>query len=298
MRQRRWIELVNDYDCEIFYHPGKDNVVADALSRKEKSGTIRAIAMRRNLFPDLHSEYAKCQGEAVKEDNFINEQMQRHSKICRAMFACLQIKAKHQRPYGNLQSLEIPVWNEVGEKKLTGPEIVQVTSEKTEKIRENIKTAQDRQKSYADRHRKAIEFFVGDHVMLKVSSWRGVVIFGNKGKLSSRYIGQFRICKRIGIDAYLLELSEELSSIHNTFHMSNLRKCLVDPSLTVPVPEARLDSKLNFVETPKAITNWKTKVLRNKEISLMKVQWHHDKGSEATWELESEMRIEYLWLFD
>ncbi|XP_024995839.1 uncharacterized protein LOC112528989 [Cynara cardunculus var. scolymus] len=163
-------------------------------------------------------------------------------------------------------------WNEVGETKLTGPEIVQVTSEKIEQFREKIRITQDRQKSYANRHRKPVEFLVGDYVMLKVSPWKGVVKFGKRSKLSPRYIEPFRICKRIGMVAYQLELPEELSLIYNTFHVSNLRKCLADPSLAVPLPEVRLDSKLNFVKTPEAVTDRKIKVLWNKEISLVKVQ--------------------------
>ncbi|XP_024964555.1 uncharacterized protein LOC112504827 [Cynara cardunculus var. scolymus] len=187
---------------------------------------------------------------------------------------------------------------EVGERKLTGPEIVQVTFEKIEQIREKIKPAQDRQKNYPDRRHKPIEFFVEDYMMLKVSPRKRVVRFGKRGKLSPRYTGPFRICKRIGMVAYQLELLEELSLIDNTFHVSNLRMCLAYPSLAVHLPEVRLDNKLKFVETLEAITDRKTKVLRNKEISLVKVQWHYHEGSEATWELELEMRTEYPWLFD
>ena len=117
-------------------------------------------------------------------------------------------------------------------------------------------------------------------------------------KLSPRYVGPFRICKRVGPVAYQLELQEELSLIHNTFLVSNLQKCLVDPNLAVPLPEIKLDSKLNFVEIPEAVIDQKIRVLRNKEVSLVKVQWKFHKGPEATWELESKMRSEYPWLFD
>ena len=132
--------------------------------------------------------------------------------------------------------------------------------------------------------------------MLKVSPWKGVMRFGKKGKLSPRYIGPFRLCKRVGPIAYQLELPEELRLIHSTFHVSNLRKCLADSSLAIPLPVIKLDNKLSFIETPEAVTDRKTRVLRNKEINLVKVQWRFHKGLEATWELESDMRTQYPWL--
>ncbi|KAJ9541114.1 hypothetical protein OSB04_027620 [Centaurea solstitialis] len=181
-------------------------------------------------------------------------------------------------------------WNEVGEKQLAGPEVVQITSDKINQVRERLKTARDRQKSYADKHRKDIEFQVGDQVMLKVSPWKGVIRFGKKGKLSPRYIGPFRITERIGAVAYKLELPVELGGVHNTFHVSNLRRCLADPETAIPLLDIEVDQKLNFVEEPVAVTDRKIRRLRNKEISLVKIQWKFHKGQEATWETESEMR--------
>ncbi|GKE25629.1 putative reverse transcriptase domain-containing protein [Tanacetum coccineum] len=106
----------------------------------------------------------------------------------------------------------------------------------------------DRQRSYANVRRKPLEFQVGDRVMLKVSPWKGVIRFRKRGKLNPRYIGPFKILDRVGPVAYRLELPEELSNVHSTFHVSNLKKCLSDESLVIPMEELRLDDKLNFVE--------------------------------------------------
>ncbi|GJZ16111.1 putative reverse transcriptase domain-containing protein, partial [Tanacetum coccineum] len=122
-------------------------------------------------------------------------------------------------------------WAEVGEVQLTGPEIVQETTEKIIQVKQRMQAARDRQKSYADLKRKPMEFEVGDKVMLKVSPWKGVVRFGKRGKLNPRFVGPFKVIKRVGDVAYKLELPEELSRVHNTFHVSNLKKCYADEPL-------------------------------------------------------------------
>ncbi|KAJ9548163.1 LOW QUALITY PROTEIN: hypothetical protein OSB04_020706 [Centaurea solstitialis] len=530
MRQRRWIELLSDYDCEILYHPGKGNVVADALSRKGgkvKPGIVDSrmgiVAYRISIVPDLKSEIKEWQEKALKEENLKSERMvgfldtlvtnteglkcfgdriwipklgdlrkkiliEAHKSkysvhpgtnkmyhglrqsywwpgmkkdiayFVERCVTCLQVKIEHQRPYGKLQQLPIPewtwehvtmnfvtklprtpkgcdtiwvivdrlsksthflpmketyfmerlarlyiaeivrlhgtpvsimsdrdarftstfwqsfqremgtrvnlstayhpqtdgqsertiqtledmlracvldfggswedhlpliefaynnshhssieaapyeilygrkcrtplCWNEVGEKQLAGPEVVQITSDKINRVRERLKTARDRQKSYADKRRKRYRI----SIMLKVSPWKGVIRFGKKGKLSPRYIGPFRITERIGAVAYKLELPVELGGVHNTFHVSNLRKCLADPETAIPLLDIEVDQKLNFVEEPVAVTDRKIRRLRNKEISLVKIQWKFHKGQEATWEAESEMRAKYPHLFN
>ncbi|GJV65146.1 putative reverse transcriptase domain-containing protein [Tanacetum coccineum] len=144
------------------------------------------------------------------------------------------------------------LWDEIGEEKL--------------------KAARDCQKSYANNRRKSLEFEVGDRVMLKVSPWKGVVRFGKKGKLVPRYVGPFKILERIGPVAYRLRLSEELSDVHDMFHMSNLKKCLADASLHVPLDEIKVDKTLSFVEEPIEIMDREIKSLKRNKISLVKVR--------------------------
>ncbi|GJY56557.1 putative reverse transcriptase domain-containing protein [Tanacetum coccineum] len=113
---------------------------------------------------------------------------------------------------------------------LIGPELVQETTKKISQIKDRLKVARDRQKSYADKRRKPLEFSVGDYVLLKVSPWKGVVRFGKKGKLAPRFVGPFEIIKKIGRVAYRLDFPKELDVVHDTFHVSNLKKCLADPT--------------------------------------------------------------------
>ncbi|KAD4982021.1 hypothetical protein E3N88_18692 [Mikania micrantha] len=110
--------------------------------------------------------------------------------------------------------------------------------------------ARDRQKSYADKRRKPLEFQVGDKVLLKVSPWKGVIRFGKRGKLNPRNIGPFEILKRIGPVAYRLNLPAELDGVHNVFHVSNLKKCLSDETLVIPLDEIQVDEQLRFMEEP------------------------------------------------
>ncbi|GKC08903.1 putative reverse transcriptase domain-containing protein [Tanacetum coccineum] len=140
------------------------------------------------------------------------------------------------------------MWAKVRESHLIGPELVQETTEKISQIKDRLKIARDRQKSYADRRRKPLEFSVGDYVLLKVSPWKGVVRFGKKGKLVPRFVGPFEIIEKVGSLAYRLDLPEELNGFHDTFHVSILKKCLADPTLQVTFDEIQVDAKLNFVE--------------------------------------------------
>ncbi|GJS68535.1 putative reverse transcriptase domain-containing protein [Tanacetum coccineum] len=138
-------------------------------------------------------------------------------------------------------------WTEVGEAQILGPELIQETTEKIVQIKQRMQAACDRQKSYADLKRKPMEFQVGDKVMLKVSPWKGVVHFGKRGKLNPRYVGPFKVLEKVGEVAYKLELPEELSRVHNTFHVSNLKKCYADEPLAVLLDGLHLDDKLHFV---------------------------------------------------
>ena len=164
-------------------------------------------------------------------------------------------------------------------------------------IRARLKAARDRQKSYADKRRKDLEFEVEDRVFLKLSPWKGVVRFGKRGKLSPHYIGPFEIVERIGQVAYRLDLPEELSRVHNVFHISMLRKYISDPSHVIEAPEIELKDDSSYEEQPVQILGREEKELRNKTISLVKVLWRNHLIEEATWEREDQMLSQYPHLF-
>ncbi|GKE53892.1 putative reverse transcriptase domain-containing protein, partial [Tanacetum coccineum] len=153
---------------------------------------------------------------------------------------------------------------------------MQETSEKISQIKDRLNTARDRQKIYADKRRKPLEFSVGDYVLLKVSLWKCVVRFGKKGKLAPRFVGPFEIIEKVGHVAYRLDLPEELNGVHDTFHVSNFKKCLADPTLQVPLDKIRVDAKLNFVE----ILERDFKKLKRSRIAIVKVRWNSKRGPE------------------
>nr|GEV72882.1 hypothetical protein [Tanacetum cinerariifolium] len=152
------------------------------------------------------------------------------------------------------------MWTEVGEGQLIGPELVHETTKKISQIKDRLKPARDRQKSYADKRRKPLEFSVG-------------------------------------LVAYRLDLPEELNGIHDTFHVSNLKKCLADPTLQVPLDEIQIDAKLNFMEEPVEILEREFKKLKRSRIAIVKVRWNLKCGPEFTWEREDQMKLKYSHLF-
>nr|GEV77987.1 RNA-directed DNA polymerase, eukaryota, reverse transcriptase zinc-binding domain protein [Tanacetum cinerariifolium] len=363
IRQRRWLELLSDYDCEIRYHLGKANVVVDALSRKERIKPLRVRALVTTFGLELPKQILNSHTEARKPENTKNEdiggmlienskdleklrteKLEPHAdgtlclngrswlpcygdlrtvimheshkskysihlgsdKMYQDMnklywwpnmkadiatyvskcLTCAKIKDEHQRPPSllvqpeNLNGNRIislwissqsflsrhkaapfealygrkcrsPIcWAEVGEVQLLDLEIVQETTERTIQIKQRIQAARDRKKSYIDLKRKPMEFQVGDRVMLKVSPWKGVVHFVKRGKLNPRYVGPFKVLEKVGSVAYKLELPQELSRVHNTFHVSSLKKCYADEPLAVPLDGLQFDDNLHFVEEP------------------------------------------------
>nr|GEW88579.1 putative reverse transcriptase domain-containing protein [Tanacetum cinerariifolium] len=196
------------------------------------------------------------------------------------------------------QKCRSPVcWAEVRDVQLTRPEIIHETIEKIMQIHQRLQAARDRQRIYANIRRKPLEFQVGDRVMLKVVPRKGVILFGKQGKLNPRYIGPFKILEQIGLVAYKPELPKELSNVHNTFHVSNLKKCLSDESLVIPIKELQFNDKLNFVEEPIEIMDREIKQLRQSRIPIVKVRWDFKRGPEFTWECEDEIRVKYPHLF-
>ncbi|GJZ15467.1 hypothetical protein Tco_0551144 [Tanacetum coccineum] len=160
-----------------------------------------------------------------------------------------------------------------------------------------MQAAHDRQKSYTDLKRKPMEVQVGDKVMPKVLPWKGVVCFGKRGKLNPRYVGPFKVIEKVGEVAYKIELPKELSKVHNTLHVSNLKKCYADEPLAVPLDKLHFDDKLYFVEEPVEIMDREVKRLKQSRIPLVKVRWNSKRGPEFTWEREDQFRKKYPHLF-
>ncbi|GKD19702.1 putative reverse transcriptase domain-containing protein [Tanacetum coccineum] len=184
-------------------------------------------------------------------------------------------------------------WAEVGDVQLTGPEIIHETTEKIIQIKSRIQAARDRQKSYIDVRRKPLEFQVGDKVMLKVSPWKGVIRFGKGGKLNPRYIGPFKVLAKVGTVAYRLELRQQLSRVHSTYHVFNLKKCLSDEPLAILLDEIHIDDKLYFVKEPVEIMDHEVKRLNQSRIPIIKVRWNSRRGPEFIWEREDQFRKKY-----
>ncbi|GJW34841.1 putative reverse transcriptase domain-containing protein [Tanacetum coccineum] len=369
MRQRRWIELFSDYDCEIRFHPGKANVVADAQSRKERVKPKRVRPMNMTLQSSIKDRILAAQKEAMDEfaglqkgankmyydlrDRYWWPRMKKDiAEYVSKCLTCLKVKAEHQSPSGLLQQPEIPVWkwegitmdfvtklprtssghdtiwvivdrltksahflpmhedykmdrlarlylNEIVSRhgQLIGPELVQETTEKISQIKDRLKAARDHQKSYADKRRKPLEFSVGDYVLLKVSLWKGVVRFRKKRMLAPRFVGPFEIIEKVGLVAYRLDLPEELNGVHDTFHVSNLKKCLADPTRQMPLDEIRIDAKLNFMEELVESLEREFKKLKRSRISIVKIRWNLKRGPEFMWEREDQMKLKYPYLF-
>ncbi|KAJ4958189.1 hypothetical protein NE237_025300 [Protea cynaroides] len=189
-------------------------------------------------------------------------------------------------------------WNEVGERSIVGPEFVEVTYRVIDIIKERVRTAQNRQKQYADTRRRDLEFTVGDKVFLKVSPMRRLKSFGQKGKLSPRYVGPYEILAKRGKVAYQLALPPSMSTVHDVFHISLLKKYVKDPTDVLIVDLLELTDELTFKVTPTKITSRKVQRLRNRDIYYVKVTWKSRDMEEVTWEEENAMRKQYPHLFD
>ncbi|GKB62880.1 putative reverse transcriptase domain-containing protein [Tanacetum coccineum] len=360
MRQLHWLELLSDYDYEIRYHPRKANVVADALSRKERIKPLRTEAQKPEnlknedvggmirkdipkerivIIHESHkSKYSIHPGSDkmyqdmkklywwpnMKADiaTYTDGQSERTIQTLEDMLRACMIDfgngwVRHlplvEFSYNNIYHASIkaapfealygrkcrsPVcWAEVGQVQLASPEMVQETTEKVIQIKQRIQAAHDRQKSYADLKRKLMEFQVRDKGMLKVSPWKGVVRFGKRGKLNPRYVRPFKVLEKIGTVAYKLELPQELSRVHNTFHVSNLKKCYSDKPLAVPLEGLHVDDKLRFMEEPIEIMDREVKRLKQICILIVKVQWNSKRVPEFTWEREDQFQKKYPHLF-
>jgi hypothetical protein len=195
--------------------------------------------------------------------------------------------------YGRMCTTPL-LWSGVGEGSLFRPDIIKDAEEKVRLIRDRLKIAQSRQKSYADSKRREVTYKVGDRAYLRVSPLRGVKRFGVKGKLAPRFVGPFKILARKGEDAYQLELPESLSAVHNVFHVSQLKKCHPEMAKTplrdtIPLEEVQLESDLTYEEKPIKILETAERVTCTKTIKFCKVQWNYHTEEEATWEQEDDL---------
>ncbi|GJY87675.1 putative reverse transcriptase domain-containing protein [Tanacetum coccineum] len=277
----RQLKLLRDYDCEIPYHPGKANVVAD----EERNKPLRVRSLMMTIDNDLPKEIREAQEEAMKKENV-------KAKNLGKCLTYAKVKAEHQKPSGLLQQPEIPIEIAIshGQSERTiqtledmlracvidfgsswdrhlplvefsynnsyyasikaAPYEALYRGKCRSPIKNRLLTARSRQKSYTYRRTKSLEFEVGDMVLLKVSPWKGALRFRKRGKLSPCYIGPFKILARVGHVPYTLELLEELKGIHSTFHVFNLKKCLAEGDVVVPMDEIQLDDKLHMIEEP------------------------------------------------
>nr|GEV54564.1 putative reverse transcriptase domain-containing protein [Tanacetum cinerariifolium] len=306
-----------------------DDILIYSKSRKEHKGHLKLI-MRLLKREELYTKFSKCefwlskifsaQSKAKKEAKFINKDL--HGMInklepradgtsdkmyqdmkkfywwpnMKAEMDTYVKAAPFEALYG--RKCRSPIcWVEVGDSQLTDPEIFHETTKNIIQIKSRIQAAHDRQKSYVGVRRKPLEFQVGDKVMLKVSPWKGVIRFGNRGKLNPHYIGPFKIIAKVGTIVYRLELPEQLSRVHSTFHVSNLKKCLAYEPLVIPLDEIQVDDKLHFIEEPVEIMDREVKCLKQSHIPIMKVRWNSRRDPEFTWERKDQMQKKYPHLF-
>jgi hypothetical protein len=186
------------------------------------------------------------------------------------------------------------IWSQAGERTLFDPKLVQEAEEKVSVIRENLRAAQMRQKSYHDKAKAPREFEVGNYVYLKVSLTKGVQRFGVKGKLAPCYIGPYEVTNKFGTVAYRIRLPDRLSAVHDVFHVSQLKKCeQISEAQIIEETNAEIEPDLSLAEYPMRVLDQKERQTRRQRVKMYKVQWSHHTEEEATWETEQFLNTKY-----
>ncbi|GKC37730.1 putative reverse transcriptase domain-containing protein, partial [Tanacetum coccineum] len=342
-------ELFSDYDCEIRYHPSKANVVADALSRKERVKPKRVRAMNMTFQSSIKDRILAAQKEVVDESAGLQKRLdemidQRSDGNLNYLdLYGLPLKGRYRYWWLGMKKgiaeyqPEIPVWKWEGigidfvtklPRTSSGHDTIWVIVDRLTKSAQSertIQTIEDMLKECIldfggswDVHLLLVELLYNNsyHASVRCALFealygrkcrspicglklekKGVVRFGKKGKLAPRFVGPFEIIKKVGPVAYRLDLPEELNGVHDTFHVSNLKKCLADPTLQVLLDEIRVSAKLNFVEEPVEILEREFKKLKRSRIAIVIVLWNSKRGPEFTWEREDQMKLKYPHLF-
>ncbi|GJS72649.1 putative reverse transcriptase domain-containing protein [Tanacetum coccineum] len=301
MRQHRWLKLLSDYDCELRYHPRKANIVADALSRKSRPKPLRVRALVMTIGYNLPVQILNAQVEARKEENYGTKDL------------CGMIKNLEPHADGTLCLKNITLGTQLDMSTSYHPQ-TDGQSERTIQTLEDMLRAcvMDFEKGW-DRHLPLIEFSYNNsyHTSIKAAPFEALYekIIQIKHCLQDLHDRQrsyadkrrkpleFQVKDKVGTVAYRLELPEQLSRVHGTFHVSNLRKFLSDEPLVIPLDEIHVDDKLNFIEEPIEIMDHEVKRLKQSRILIVTVRWNLRRGPEYTWEREDQMQKKYPCLF-
>nr|GEY06203.1 hypothetical protein [Tanacetum cinerariifolium] len=319
---------VIDYDCEIHYHPGKVNVVADALSRKERVKPKRVRAINMTLHSSIKDMILAAQKEVSDESSGLQKGLDEMTELKNdgTLYYLNQIGVplKGDQP-------EIPKWKLKGiamdfvtklPRTSSGHDTIWVIVNRLTKfasflpMREDYKMERlarlylneivtrhgvpisiisDRDSRFTSRL-CMVESVVRQLCRLRLGK-KGVVRFGKKGKLTPRFVGPFKIIEKVDPVAYILDFPEELNGVYETFHVLNIKKCLADQTLQVPLDEIQVDARLNFVEEPVKIMKIEFKKLKRSRIAIVKVRWNSKRRPEFMWERKDQMKLKYPHLF-